>query len=198
MKIALIVLIVILSLFAVLAKHSLKKAKNRNRRGENGENSEALTYSDGRKSTGLNFGLGSNGGYVVGDQAMFSGHFQKVDKLGPMQPMPRGPRETVDEVPSITHYYNGEYKLNAMKVNCHIYGTIYDCTHQPQCGWCHKTAGCIMGNNLGPMENCPTSQYVFDYPGFGVEDRVRVANTDAGSLSIRTYSMDHVNPNWGR
>lgn len=194
MKITLIVLAVI---YQVVGKTSLKKSKNEVKRGENGENSEAVTYSDGRQSTGLNFALGSNGGYVVSDERNFSKNYQKVDKLRPMPPMPRGPKEFVDEIPSNTHYYDGEFKLNAMKVNCHVYGTIFDCTHQPQCGWCHKTAGCIMGNNLGPMESCPTSQYVFDYPGNGVEDRVRVTNIDTNSLSIRTYSSDHVNPNWG-
>lgn len=46
----------------------------------------------------------------------------------------RGPLETVDEIPTNKDYYNGEEKLNVLKINCKINANPTDCLHQSHCG----------------------------------------------------------------
>ena len=46
----------------------------------------------------------------------------------------RGPLEAVDEIASVKDYYNGEAKLNVVKVNCKINANPTDCLHQSSCG----------------------------------------------------------------
>jgi len=46
----------------------------------------------------------------------------------------RGPLEVVDEVPTVKDYYNGEAKLNVLKINCKINANPTDCLHQSSCG----------------------------------------------------------------
>jgi hypothetical protein len=49
----------------------------------------------------------------------------------------RGPLEAVDEIPTVKDYYNGEAKLNVLKVNCKINANPTDCLHQSSCGIYH-------------------------------------------------------------
>jgi len=46
----------------------------------------------------------------------------------------QGPLEAVDEIASVGDYYDGEKKLNVIKVNCKIYANPTDCLHQSSCG----------------------------------------------------------------
>jgi len=154
-------------------------------RGEDGKNADAVTYFDGRKETGLNFSLGSNGGYTLNNENDFK-KVLTVDALRPYQPIPKGNLESADEVPSNKDYYDGEISLNTVKINCRMYKSPGDCVHQNQCGWCHWNNTCILGNGLGPMEDCPKSKYQFSYPD-NVTIPKRITNLDVGSLNIRTY-----------
>lgn len=152
---------------------------------------EAEAYADGRQVMGLNYGMGSNGGYIVENPKNFKtvrtvDHLFKTDYM--YEP---SMKEAVDEVPSITNYYDGEVKLNVMKVNCKVYHNYNDCIHQAQCGWCNQGSKCIMGNSMGPLEDCPRAQYVFSNP-FGDVNRYRVTNHDVGGLSIKTISGDNM------
>lgn len=154
---------------------------------------EAETYADGRQVMGLNYGMGSNGGYNVENPGLFKkarmvDHLFKTDYNYSSEP---SLKESVDEVPSITNYYDGEVKLNVMKVNCKVYHNYNDCIHQAQCGWCHQGSKCIMGNSMGPLEDCPRAQYVFSNP-FGALKEFRVNNHDVGGLSIQTISGDNM------
>lgn len=154
-------------------------------RGEDGKNAEALTYNDGKQETGLNFSMGSNGGYTLNVEAGFK-KVETVKKLGPFEPIPHGPTERADEVPSTTDYYDGEAGLNAVKINCHIYKEPATCTLINSCGWCHNNNSCILGNNLGPMESCPRSKYQFSWPAAS-DTHYRITNQNMGSMNIRTY-----------
>ena len=46
----------------------------------------------------------------------------------------RGPIEKIEEIPTVGDYYNGELKLNVLRVNCKIYANPTDCLHHSNCG----------------------------------------------------------------
>ncbi len=149
------------------------------------EPKEAITYSDGRQESGLNFGLGSNGGYVVFNKKDFKDVIVE-NKLTKGEPQPKGPIERANEIPSTTDYYNGEEKLNTVRVDCKIYKDPKACTMVNVCGWCSNSNSCIAGNNLGPLESCPRSKYQFSFPG-NVDNGYRIVNHNMEDLHIRTF-----------
>jgi positive regulator of sigma E activity len=89
-----------------------------------------------------------------------------------------------DEIPSITNYYDGSEKLNTIKVECRIHTNALDCLHQAGCGWCGANSACIRGNQLGPMEACAHSTYVFTTGALHPEQRVVKENVGALSMTI--------------
>ena len=163
-----------------------------NYRGEDGRTVDAATYSDGKVETGLNFAQGSNGGYTLNNKDEF-GDVETQSKLTVQPPIPRGKFERAEEVPTVDQYYDGEISLNAIKVNCKMVKDPKFCTQQPQCGWCSENATCIVGNSLGPMEECPRSKYQFSFPG-RADIPLRITNHDnGGAMLVRTYQKDGKN-----
>ncbi len=51
-----------------------------------------------------------------------------------VNPPKRGPLESVEEIPTVKEYYDGEKKLNVIKINCKINSNPTDCIHQSGCG----------------------------------------------------------------
>ena len=161
-----------------------------NLRGEDGRSVDAVTYSDGKVETGLNFAQGSNGGYTLNNKDDFM-DVETQSKLTAIPPIPRGKFERAEEVPSIDTYYDGENALNAIKVNCRIIKDPKFCTQQPQCGWCAENSSCIVGNSLGPIEECPRSKYQFSFPG-RADVPLRITNHDqGGAVVIRTHQKNN-------
>jgi len=79
--------------------------------------------------------------------------------------LPRsGPLENVDEVPSETDYYDGSTKLNKKVIHCRLYGNASDCLKNSSCGWCGSNNSCILGNNLGPLQSCLRSSFLYSSP----------------------------------
>jgi hypothetical protein len=101
---------------------------------------------------------------------------------------PPGPQESVDEVASVTDYYDGSSKLNAVKVQCRIFANPTDCLHQSSCGWCGATKSCILGNNLGPLQACVKSSYIFTAPYPNWNPQTRVVSEQVGGVSLTVVS----------
>jgi len=99
-----------------------------------------------------------------------------------------GPMETVDETPSVTDYYDGSRNLNVVKVQCKIYANAADCLHQSSCGWCGSSNSCILGNNLGPLQPCLKSSYIFSAPYPNWNPQTRVVNDQVGGVSLTVVS----------
>lgn len=53
------------------------------------------------------------------------------DVIAPPAP---GPAQSVDEVPSITTYYDGSLNLNVAHIDCHVISTQDSCVKQTSCG----------------------------------------------------------------
>jgi len=99
-----------------------------------------------------------------------------------------GPAESVDEIPSSSDYYDGSSKLNVIRVDCRIYATPSDCFTHSSCGWCGSANSCVLGNNLGPLQRCQKSTYIFSapYPNFNPE--TRVVNQNVGGIAMTVIS----------
>jgi hypothetical protein len=132
----------------------------------------------------VTYGLGSNGGYTIKDEASYKtptivGH---LDNSGPYVDAKRE-QIVPDEKASVSNYYDGSRELNTFKVQCKMYASMNDCTHHSSCGWCQATSSCINGNQLGPLEPCPTSQYVFTSPLYNAGEN-RIINENVGGISM--------------
>ncbi len=111
----------------------------------------------------MTYGYGSNGGYTLQDGRSYKTPtiVEKLDHQA-MQVNLEKKSASADEKPSVSTYYDGEHNLNSIKVECKVYKYKADCVHVNSCGWCNKTGvGCVKGNNFGPLENCPSTDYVF-------------------------------------
>jgi len=122
-------------------------------------NFEGTTESKGA----ISYGLASTSGYAIPSELQGSYVLPTFVKELPKKmeiPEP-GPSENVDEIATTVDYYDGSNKLNAIKINCIIYTEPNDCTKQSSCGWCGSSKKCILGNNIGPLQACVKSSYIF-------------------------------------
>lgn len=107
-----------------------------------------------------------------------------VSRLPDIIPPPApGPLEAVQEIPSVTNYYDGSLNLNVGVVECHTIAMPGDCVKQSICGkllkiiknngdfflllfkgWCGQSSSCIRGTQLAPNEICDRQSYVFNPP----------------------------------
>jgi len=147
----------------------------------------APNVSNETSSESVAYALGSNGGYTLKNDLNYKTP-KMVEKLVPSPVYDRDPgaKAVADEVPSITHYYDGRNKLNTIKVTCKIYVNKVDCLHKDGCGWCGATSGCVSGNQMGPMEACAASTYIFTTGA--VHQDERVIRENIGGLTMTVVS----------
>ena len=100
-----------------------------------------------------------------------------------INPPKRGPMESVDEIPTRSDYYNGDEKLNLVKVNCKINANPTDCIHQSSCGWCGSYSSCILGNAKGPLEPCVKSTYIYS-GGLSGSQPAKIINENVGNIQL--------------
>jgi len=83
-----------------------------------------------------------------------------LPKITPISEI-KSPKQSAEENPSISVFYDGTNKLNTIKIECKIYTNPKDCVHQSGCGWCGQLTRCIKGTQIGPLEPCVRSTYIF-------------------------------------
>ncbi len=137
----------------------------------------------GESTDAMAYGLGSNGGYTLKNENNYKMPtiVQSLASTGPAFKSESSSKESTDEIPSITNYFDGSERLNTFKVECKMYASINDCLHQASCGWCGESKLCIMGNQMGPMEMCSKSTYIFTSGAMNPD--VRVMKDNVGGLS---------------
>lgn len=114
---------------------------------------------------------------------------QTVKELSEEVPMaPKGPLESIEEIPTPHDYYNGDLKLNVVKVKCQIYTAESDCIHSSNCGWCGSSNSCVLGNNFGPLQPCVKSSFIYgrSYPNY--HPTIRTINENVGGVSSTIVS----------
>lgn len=85
-----------------------------------------------------------------------------VNKLAEDVPTPQHDLlEAVEEIPSVTTYYDGSLKLNSSIIDCKIFTNAHDCANNNVCGWCGSSKSCISGTKFGPLSNCIQSTYLY-------------------------------------
>ena len=135
-----------------------------------------------KKDSAITYGLADTSSYQVPlPELQKLTNPVMVSKLPENFDLPRnGPLENVDEVPSNADYYDGTLNLNKKKISCRIYGNASDCMKNSSCGWCGSSNSCILGNNLGPLQTCSRSSFVYSSPIPNWNNKATVINTGDG------------------
>ena len=114
---------------------------------------------------------------------------QIVHKLDDVIPRPRpGPLETIDEIPTVHIYYDGEVKLNKVDIKCRIYLIKSDCIHNSECGWCGSNNNCILGNSFGPQQPCVKASFIYSPPHPNFNPATSVINEKVAGSSMHLIS----------
>ena len=103
------------------------------------------------------------------------------------------------KIPSPTNYYNGDLKLNVIKVKCKTYANETDCLHQSNCGififfifyflgWCGSNGTCVAGSGAGPFEPCVKGAYIFAKPKPNFNPSARIVNENVGGVKLTVVS----------
>ena len=182
---SLLLFIVFLNLCILITAKSNLKYSSRQSILEKGK--EAFAYNDGRVAQGETFGLGSNGGNSLSGKALEN--YVKppyVDHLTFDRSEELSTKINADEIKSIGNYYDGEIGLNKQDISCVIYKDVKSCLLQSHCGWCNGPNKCVLGNSLGPIDNCPKANYQFSSPYNGATVAKRQTNIDLPDMLIKT------------
>jgi len=142
---------------------------------------------DAKARSAIAYGYANTGGYSIENNKEYRNFVKPefVPHLPDNQPLPRpGPKETIDEIPTSTDYYDGSKKLNTIKIHCKMYTSPRECLHNSSCGWCGSNGSCIAGTNLGPLEPCVKSSYIFSAPSPNWSPNNRVVNENVGGMSL--------------
>lgn len=139
-----------------------------------------------RDVSAITFGLGDVGAYSMNNNEI--NHFVNpkfMDHLPEKLSLPKpGPVENVEEIPSSTDYYDGSVNLNVKKISCKIYGNANDCLHHSSCGWCGSSNSCILGNNLGPLQSCLRSSFLYSSPVPSWKPELHVQNNGGDGIQF--------------
>lgn len=148
---------------------------------------ESFNFNGKAARGAIAYGLANTGGFSPESNPQFSNYIKPefVVKLPNKIALPSpGPLESVEEVPSTTNYYDGSTKLNKITINCKLISTPSDCIHNSSCGWCGSTNTCISGTNLGPLEPCVKSSYIFSAPYPNWNPQTNVVNEQVAGMSL--------------
>ncbi len=99
-----------------------------------------------------------------------------------------GSIEIVNEIPSPTDYYDGSDNLNVLRIKCTIYSNPKVCLTHSSCGWCGHSKKCILGNNLGPLQNCPRSSYIYSAPFPNWDNEARIVKGMINGVDLKVIN----------
>merc|ERR1719362_1544647 len=77
--------------------------------------------TDNKPVVAISYGVANTGKYTYPQGQSFMKPEMVVSIPDVIPPPKPGPLEAIDEIPSPTDYYNGDLKLNVMKVKCKTY-----------------------------------------------------------------------------
>lgn len=100
------------------------------------------------------FGDGTNGGYVIKNENNYISPTTVEDLSKEKLDNYVSEKAEINEKESIKNYYNGETKLNQIRIICRNFSSASGCLAISHCGWCGSSSSCIEGNEIGPVEKC--------------------------------------------
>lgn len=56
--------------------------------------------------------------------------------------------------------------------------------NKSSCGWCGSTQGCVAGTNLGPLEPCLKSSFIYATPRNDWNPQTRMIREDVGGMTL--------------
>lgn len=101
---------------------------------------EAYNSDDKQDVVAITYAIASDGGHNMADLSVefINQHYRAptvVEKLPDViAPPAQGPLESIEEVPSVTTYYDGSLSLNVARVDCHVLQSQNSCVKQTSCG----------------------------------------------------------------
>lgn len=179
-----------LAVIAISCIHCNSEKTNNEFRGNSDKLGSNNNYSTINNSA-ITYGVADIGAYNIPETELSK---LKVPTFLPKLPekfdLPRGgPLENVEEISSEDNYYDGSLNLNKKSISCKVYGNSNDCLKNSSCGWCGSSNSCILGNNLGPLQSCSRSSFVYASPVANLKATVQnTATTDGIKFSIYNQS----------
>lgn len=167
---------------------NMKKEASHEQQREDTLAEEYNFESIGKASKGaISYGMASNSGYILPPEVSNTYIAPTFVKKLPenMEAPEPGPSESVDEIASTTDYYDGSSKLNTVYIKCNIYADPNDCFRQSSCGWCGSRNTCVLGNNIGPLQSCVKSSYIFSAPVPNIKQANSPINTNVSGMNVK-------------
>lgn len=133
----------------------------------------------------ITYGLGDVGGYTLPPDSTTYKSPTMMGVLPTKFELPKGGVfESIDEIPSAEKYYDGSTNLNSVKLSCKIYATSDDCLKNSSCGWCGSSNLCILGNNLGPLQSCTRSSFLYSSPIPNINKQLVIEKSDSPGVDF--------------
>ena len=174
-------------MFCFLVKFSETKSKVEQPKDDVIAEEYNFESKNGNSKGAISYGLASNNGYTIPEE--YSNQYIAptfVKKLPEKMEAPEpGPLESIDELPTTADYYDGSNKLNTVKVSCKVFTEPTDCFNQSSCGWCGSSNKCIFGNNMGPLQSCVKSSYIFSAPIPNFQNRTKSVEEKVGGMNLK-------------
>ena len=101
-----------------------------------------------------NFSDGSDGGNKLLNEANYKTPKIVSDLSSEKLTDDKELKGEVEEKESVKDYYNGELKLNRIRILCKDYKSASGCYSMSHCGWCGASNSCVEGTRNGPVERC--------------------------------------------
>merc|ERR1712004_206170 len=154
-----------LKLFIVLSISCLANVQNPNEASQKTKIRVGESNQDGDAVDALTFGMGTDGGYILQNEKNYRAPelYGRLPKITPISQV-RTPKAVAEENPTISVFYDGTNKLNTFKIDCKLYTNPKECMHKSGCGWCGELTRCIKGTQMGPLEKCIKSTFIFTSP----------------------------------
>lgn len=157
----LFVFLLLLNCVNSLNKSNLKKYKLKNN-SKNSKHVEVIGASYSGNDNKQSIAVSSAEGIVKNTPSSLSNYknVQIVNKLqdNVVSP-PKGPLESVEEIPTLVNYYDGDLKLNSININCNVNNSVYDCLKYSYCNWCSSNSNCMLANSMA-NNSCPRSMVI--------------------------------------
>lgn len=175
-------------MFAYLLQHSSCISKSEKHKEDvlaeefNFENTNAVPKG------AISYGLASNAAYTLPTE--LEQHYVSPTTVNQLpnpelkEPVEQGPLESIEEQPTEADYYDGSNKLNTVHVDCVIYANPNECFQQSSCGWCGSNNKCVLGNNMGPLQACNKSSYIFNTPVPNWNNTTQASEDTNGSFRV--------------
>lgn len=135
--------------------------------------------------------ISSNGGFAKNSYTAPKGVPMKTPDMtehlleNVPNPQPSQP-ESAEELITQQNYYNGDEKLNSLRIDCTIIASEFECIQQSVCGWCTSAKKCLGTSGLNGVNPCVTGQFIY---GGRPNDRFSISTIQRNYGNMQKYTV---------